>query len=221
MRNYISLVKVGAVTVGGALGVYAQKKQGPSIGHGDSSRSRHLGLCNNNSICDTGENVLGCSDCGPFDLGTATYPSIYHSNVAFMFDVTVVNDILVSSITIKLANNGVSDVSVYTASGGFSDKFQNETLWTKIFGSASYSSPDREFKLRPMTLFEITMNFSSDIGVNAGIVQSFYIHATGGVVASIKSPSDPLVSDNNLEIAALAKGSLAPWGSLVFNDLSL
>ena len=32
MRNYISLVKVGVVTVGGALGVYAQKKQGPSIG---------------------------------------------------------------------------------------------------------------------------------------------------------------------------------------------
>ena len=178
MRNYISLVKVGAVTVGGALGVYAQKKQGPSIGHGDSSRSRHLGLCNNNSICDTGENALGCSDCGPFDLGTATYPSIYHSNVAFMFDVKAVNvramcttcsltlqiymtltkllvaiqDILVSSITIKLANNGASDVSVYTASGGFSDKFQNETLWTKIFGSASYSSPDREFKLRPMSL---------------------------------------------------------------------
>jgi len=82
-----------------------------------------------------------------------------------MFDVKAVNDILVSSITIKLANNGASDVSVYTASGGFSDKFQNETLWTKIFGSASYSSPD--------PLFEITMNFSSDIGVNAGIVQRY------------------------------------------------
>ena len=36
-------------------------------------------------------------------------------------------------------------------------------------------------------------------------------------MASILSPNDPLVSDNNLKILTLAKGSLTKWGSLVPN----
>ena len=40
--------------------------------------------------------------------------------------------------------SGTSTVSLYTANGGYSDKYQNADSWTQIF-SHDYSSSDREF----------------------------------------------------------------------------
>ena len=65
-----------------------------------------------------------------------------------MFDVEAINDVLISSLTMQFYN-GTSDVTIFTAIDGFTDKMTEENSWTQIFNS-SYTSSDSEF--HPMRL---------------------------------------------------------------------
>ena len=65
-----------------------------------------------------------------------------------MFDVEAINDVLISSLTMQFYN-GTSDVTIFTAIDGFTDKMTEENSWTQIFNS-SYTSSDSEFPLMRM-----------------------------------------------------------------------
>lgn len=54
-------------------------------------------------------------------------------------------DVLLTSITLQLANKAAQSFTMYTATGGFDDKYQNETLWTKVFGPVTGTTPGRKF----------------------------------------------------------------------------
>eukprot|EP00956_Cyclotella_meneghiniana_P008738 scaffold11942_cov79-Cyclotella_meneghiniana.AAC.3 len=117
--------------------------------------------------------------------------------------VTALPDVLISSISILL-KLGTSDVSVYTSSGAFLDKYTDSTSWTEIF-SFSYTSSE--------TWVETEMEFTSDVSVSRGSTQSFYIYATGDVLFPLLNPTDPLTSDDNLSIVAVARGGDSGlWG---------
>eukprot|EP00956_Cyclotella_meneghiniana_P004011 scaffold4865_cov83-Cyclotella_meneghiniana.AAC.9 len=64
------------------------------------------------------------------------------------------------------------------------------------------------------------MDFNENVAVSAGSIQSFYIYSTGNVRVPTKSSNDPLVSDANLKILALAKGGVALWSTVGPFELS-
>lgn len=62
-----------------------------------------------------------------------------------MFDVEAISDITLTSLEFKLYN-GTNDITVYTASGGFSDKQNSAAAWTEIF-RASFETESKLFFL--------------------------------------------------------------------------
>ena len=53
-----------------------------------------------NFVCEVGEG--SCSDCGPFDLDSGRCSTGCSVLNTFMFDVTAINDVLISSVSIML-----------------------------------------------------------------------------------------------------------------------
>eukprot|EP00956_Cyclotella_meneghiniana_P024609 scaffold49680_cov63-Cyclotella_meneghiniana.AAC.2 len=149
--------------------------------------------CCGNLICEAGEEACS-SDCGPFVLGTG-----FSSNT----------DVFISSLTMRLAS-GTSTVSLYTSNGGYLDNYENADSWTQIF-SNYYSSSD----------LIITMDFNENVAVSAGSIQSFYIYSTGKVWIPVKTSHNPiLVSDDNLNIYAVAKAGTALWSNVYGDEFS-
>ncbi|KAL3790457.1 hypothetical protein ACHAWO_007147 [Cyclotella atomus] len=163
--------------------------------------------CCGNFICEAGES--SCSDCGPFKLDSGRCTSGCSIPYTFMIDVQAITDIRISSLTIVLYS-GTSNVKVYTATGGYADKYTSSSSWTEIFTS-SYSSSD--------TWVEIKMDFT-EIAVSSGTTQSFYIYATGKIIASPMSSNDPLAIDDNLRILTLAKGGVTEFSAVYSNEFS-
>jgi hypothetical protein len=118
-------------------------------------------MLSGNSVCEVGES--SCSDCGPFDLSSGFCSSGCYPLTFFMFDVEAIEDVLISSITVEIsqgnggknclvhsyyqriipANIFISDVTLYTAAGSYSDKFSTSSSWTQIFSSSYTSSASK------------------------------------------------------------------------------
>lgn len=60
----------------------------------------YFALITGNLVCEVGEG--SCSDCGPFDLDSGRCSSGCPILSTFMFDVTAVKDVLISSLSIVL-----------------------------------------------------------------------------------------------------------------------
>ncbi|KAL7483314.1 hypothetical protein ACHAW6_008965 [Cyclotella cf. meneghiniana] len=139
--------------------------------------------CCGNFICEVGE--ADCSDCGPFAIETPDC-SICSLPYGIMFDVEAISDITLTSLEFKLYN-GTNDITVYTASGGFSDKQNSAAAWTEIF-RASFETEKWSF---------VSVDFS-DISLNAGSLQAFYISSTRLLATLENSTADPLAGDDNV-----------------------
>jgi hypothetical protein len=56
---------------------------------------------------------------------------------AFYFTVEAISNILISGVSFR-QYNGVGDVTIYTAAGGYDDKRTNSSAWNNVF-SDSYN----------------------------------------------------------------------------------
>eukprot|EP00804_Cyclotella_cryptica_P018048 CCRYP_008333-RD/>CCRYP_008333-RD protein AED:0.09 eAED:0.09 QI:172/1/1/1/0.70/0.72/25/1395/1365 len=139
--------------------------------------------CCGNLMCEVGES--DCGDCGPFTIAT---PDCSMCNLPYgiMFDVESRADVTLTSIEFKLYN-GTNNVTVYTASGGFSDKQNDAAAWTKIF-HGSFETEKWSF---------VSVDFS-DISLSAGSIQAFYISSTNLLATLANNTSSPLSSDDNV-----------------------
>ena len=167
---------------------------------------------------------------GPFALGTAFCSSGCYSTKTFMFDVEAVNvrniaciyfsmpwfittmlikiltcqDVFISSISITL-KSGTSDVSIYTASGGFSDQYQDEDSWTQIF-SSSFTSPDSEFSHISESIDHWSSSFEN--------ISYIFISSVYYILAWVETT----MHFNNV---AVSSGSVQRWGSILVDHTDL
>eukprot|EP00804_Cyclotella_cryptica_P019111 CCRYP_019454-RA/>CCRYP_019454-RA protein AED:0.10 eAED:0.10 QI:0/0.93/0.88/1/0.87/0.88/17/304/1304 len=163
-------------------------------------------MCCGNFICEVGES--NCSDCGPFTVKT---PSCSTCVLPYgeMFDVEAINNITLTSIEFKI-KSGTNTITIFTATGGYSNKQRNPNAWTQIY-TGTFVATTNEI---------VSVDFD-DIKVTAEAIQAFYIASTGQVAALANNNGSPLASDSNLKLLHPTRGVTATqFGSGYSNIIS-
>eukprot|EP00804_Cyclotella_cryptica_P014971 CCRYP_000585-RA/>CCRYP_000585-RA protein AED:0.09 eAED:0.09 QI:277/1/1/1/1/1/9/288/735 len=155
--------------------------------------------CCGNFVCEAGES--DCRDCGPFTVSTEVCSTCF-SPTGMMFDVEVSSSITLSSLTF-FAYSGTTNVTIYTAPGGYASKKYNSSAWTEIY-SGSFSIADTWIFLEA---------YFSDVSVSAGSIQAFYIYSTGAHFASYPKTGATLASDSVLKVLNPSRATSGLFGS--------
>ena len=70
---------------------------------------------------------------------------------------------------------------------------------------------------------DVEIDFATEIEVDSGVTQSFYLVVSGGmyIPAMSGSSSDAMASDDNIKLVNLAKATNSQWGWTYSNEFSL
>jgi len=106
-----------------------------------------------------------------------------------MFDVEVTSNITLSGLMF-FAKSGMTDVTIYTATGRYANKQYNSSAWTQIYSSS--------FSIAQTWLY-LQADFP-DVSIRAESTRTFYIHSTGKHYAGGPKTGVTLASDGILKI---------------------
>ncbi|KAL7506271.1 hypothetical protein ACHAXN_003552 [Cyclotella atomus] len=176
--------------------------------NGDQCSNQMQGNCCGNFICEAGES--DCSDCGPFKLITPSCSTCV-TPYGEMFDIQAVSDIILNSIDVKM-RAATNTITLFTASGGYSDKARKPELWTQIYSGT--------FEVSSGTFTTVSINFD-DIKLSAESIQAFYVASTAQLASLENNKDNPLASDDHLRLLNPTRGvTETQFGSAYSNIIS-
>jgi hypothetical protein len=141
-----------------------------------------------NGVCEMSEAASSCAtDCG--DLSFMVNGVGAKGAQGSMFEVRVTRSIAVSSLDFFSGNSNTEQVQVYTRPGSYIGHEMSETGWTLVY--------EKDVNLRGRDSLTELGAFETDVTIEAGNVQSFFIWTAGIVMYDGGTREGDLHSSND------------------------